>query len=208
MPDAAKPQHLRIPGGECSTVDSRNPPTQNAFHCSAHSKPLLSRGLGSKAFLGRDVCTWLLLRWAFLPSTWSDQMRLSTSVETVFARLLFPPPKSIPAKNKKARCYALSRLSTVKAVSLFPRVSAVGAASPALKTHRVMGSLCLLSSGRHPHPRILFPRLLLGLLTSLSPKVPGPLTSLPSPIGSWQQSSVPWSPKESLSSLGRVCVCV
>lgn len=66
MPDAAKPQNPKIPGGKreatSSTVDSRNPPAQNAFHCSAHSKPLLSRGLGSKAFLGRDVCTWLLLR--------------------------------------------------------------------------------------------------------------------------------------------------
>lgn len=73
MPDAAEPQNPRIPGGEreatSSTVDSRNPPTQNAFYRSAHSKPLLLRGLGSKAFLGRDVCMWLLLWWAFLPST-------------------------------------------------------------------------------------------------------------------------------------------
>lgn len=84
------------------------------------------------------------------PQLGSDQMRLSTSVETVLARLSFPPPKSIPTRNKNARRCALSRLSTVKAISQFPRVSAVGAASPALQTHRVMGSPCLLRSGCHP----------------------------------------------------------
>lgn len=35
------------------------------------------------------------------PQPGSDQMRLSTSVEMVLARLLFPPLKSIPAKKPK-----------------------------------------------------------------------------------------------------------
>lgn len=118
------------------------------------------------------------------------------SVETALARLLFPPHNG-HQQNPPRRC-------TLSEPSPFPTVSAVrGAASSALGTCRVADSLCLSGSGR---PSLgLFPLFLLEPLTFLSPRCLG-LCSLRLPRGSWRHSSVPWSPKESLSSRGPVCV--
>lgn len=67
--NAAK-QQPRIPGEweeTNSTVETRNPQAQNARHCFAPFRPLLSRGLALRPFLGSGVCVCLLLPWTFLP---------------------------------------------------------------------------------------------------------------------------------------------
>ena len=126
------------------------------------------------------------------------------SVETVLARLLFPPHKLIPAKPTQLMRTELAE----SGLSPCPLSQChQGRAPSAPEAHRGADSLGLPGPGQPPQGSVSSspPRA----PVFLSPGVPRPLSSLPLPTGSWEHSSGPWSPKACLSSLGPPeCGCV